>query len=316
MASPAWLWHPTGGKVLYPDLTPELSTTLAREGWVDSPDKLSKPLAEEKSADPAPSKDDAKITTGSGRVLSKDTMDDFKAGGQILSSAQALGRLSLLFDADGDPVHGDLSDDDLAEIVNDMSREELLAALSQAGADERPGAPSYLCRDVLLAALRPDVFSADEPEEINSNAKVSGAVEDNKPTDDLSAKTTGDGATTEKTDAEKDALQTEQAADPTSEGGKAFAPAAVPNDQSRPHDAAVGTQGTAPAALPDTGPLANDVAPALLAQASAEQKKEWLANATKADLHFQLDSREIVYKARDGRDDLVALLSPALTPKE
>ncbi len=40
MPSPGFMYHPTNGKQVFPDLTPAFQKQLEGEGWFDSPDKM------------------------------------------------------------------------------------------------------------------------------------------------------------------------------------------------------------------------------------------------------------------------------------
>lgn len=139
-----FLFHPDTPRGERFDLTAELAQKLEAEGWVDSPAKLK---AQPGKAEPRETP--VVVTQGSGRVLSDNIV-----------TPPPERRINKLFDQDGDPVHADLSDDDLTSLIDDMGREELVEALTFAGDWNDQEVASDTLRRMLVNLLRPGLMEA------------------------------------------------------------------------------------------------------------------------------------------------------------
>lgn len=160
MPNPAWLYHkqrPAGQ--LYPDLTPELQRTLEQEGWVDTPTKLDGAAQTASSVQgfvPAPAPAPAPLApqVGDGRVLSEP-----KEPPPYSNFLPYIGgRLDRLFAPDGTSIADALEDEELARLVDDMSRQELLAVHERldTGLKDAEGLWASPIRASLFQFLRPD----------------------------------------------------------------------------------------------------------------------------------------------------------------
>lgn len=150
MSTPGFMFHknrPEGQ--MFPDL-PVMQATLEAEGWVDTPAKLDpeyrEPAGNTMSAgEPLPP---VAFAANEGRVLNTDPT----------STPHAAGRYDRLFDKDGADISDLLEDVDLVRLVDDMSREEIAAALrnlTAADADNDPTKLASVMRKDLVDLLRP-----------------------------------------------------------------------------------------------------------------------------------------------------------------
>lgn len=162
MPNPAYLFHkqrPAGQ--LYPDLTPELQRTLEAEGWVDSPAKLDPAAGAAssiRSLEPgALSQDPAPAQASAGRVLG-DLTAEKKPTPYAIFLPDIAGRMDRLFAPDGTSIADALEDEELARLVDDMSRQELLAAHArlETGIKDAPDLWASPLRASLFQFLRPD----------------------------------------------------------------------------------------------------------------------------------------------------------------
>ncbi len=286
----AWMWHPNEGKRLFHDVSPGYQKQLEDQGWRDSPDKVSPPvpgpgeqipntpsekLGTEKTIDPE--------LRGESRPANiRDLgVDDFRAGHGILSSGAALGRLSQFFDADGDRKRDDVPDDLLVQTVDAMSREEAVAALSQAGGTVPAGPYAHNIRAALIHQLAPGKDFAGYPGWNWSGDPILGAV-DTKPQADAGAlkdQNVGNG------DGLDEANETARIIDPplSSDGTHARTAPADETDQPGGVDPKVQKLQQVTGMLDDP-------------------------DLTKERLQSWLDKYGISYKARDSKDELIALV--------
>lgn len=157
MPNPTYLFHKSAPEgQLFPDLTSELAATLGAEGWVDTPAKL-KPVGEgmPTSGEAVPRATPAAMTVGNERPLTSRPMP-------VPTPADL--RFAQLFDDTGAPVHGGMDVGALIELVDSMSREEIVAALEMTGT-ALPEPPYDLTNDlrtVLTTALRPKMTEDEE----------------------------------------------------------------------------------------------------------------------------------------------------------
>lgn len=174
MASPGWMYHTLRGKQLFPDLTPAFQRQLEAEGWRDSPEKVSGPQPADPNLLPplAPAKADIRD------IGIPDLMAANKPSNQvhnidvrppsILLSAEALGRMAQIIDADGDRRDADLSVEELDAILDHMSADEVRAVSEHLGigADITFAAQSAThARRALLLFLRPALGVVIETEQ-------------------------------------------------------------------------------------------------------------------------------------------------------
>jgi len=150
-----WLYHPNRPEgQLYEHLDGPLSARLAAEGWVSSPADLpAKALTPslQGEATPAPRAAPAEPVSSSGRVMTAATAP-------VSAPTPADLRAAKLFDKDGDPVHADLSDEDVLTILTDMSREELIDITGYTGGGNDPTLDSDQLRMKALGELRPHMM--------------------------------------------------------------------------------------------------------------------------------------------------------------
>lgn len=290
MPNPGFMYHPAEGKRLFDDLSPAYQAELERDGWLDSPDKIS----------PVPESGNTRYDDPSSRKLgTSDTNDrpardirdlgpeDFRAGGEITSSAAALGRLSVFFDPDGDRKHDDIPDDVIAQTVDAMSRDEVVAALTQAGGDVPDGVWTYPLRSALLRQIAPGKDFAGYPgydrpgdEFAPVKADLRQSADANIDSDTLGARdqNVGNGPGLDSAEREAEILNPPLSSDGT---------------QAR----------TAPVETTDQpgGPDEKLVVP---------NRIGWLNDddLTKDRLTSWLDKHGVSYKARDSKDDLIALV--------
>lgn len=162
MPNAAWMYHkqrPSGQ--LYPDMTPELQRTLEGEGWVDTPAKLD-PAANNASGltfgKVVTQEPDPRPQATEGRVLGEDLDKKAVLERGVRFLPYILARMDRLFSPDGTSIADALEDEELARLVDDMSRQELLAAHQglDTGLGDDPALWASPMRASLFGFLRPD----------------------------------------------------------------------------------------------------------------------------------------------------------------
>lgn len=268
MASPGWMYHPLRGKQLFPDLTPAFQRQLEAENWCDSPEKVSGPQPADASPPPPPAPAKADI-----RNVGIDDFIGTAPSYPILMSHEALGRMALIIDRDGDRRDADLSVEELDAILDRMSVDEVQAISEHLGFDANATFAPYSAthaRQALLLFLRPAlgvvIDTRQEPFDM-TGAPDAGVQEFN---------------------------------------------AVVSNAPLRQEAFAGNIIGDAVAAV-GTTLAGNVTLSAFMGAAEADRVRWLEVDATKADIARLLDERQIAFKARDSKADLAALLLTSLT---
>jgi hypothetical protein len=172
-----WLYHPNRPEgQLFENYNNETSARLAAEGWVASPADLPAKASTPSllgDATPAPRAAPAEPVSSSGRVMTATTA-------LVSTFTPADRRAAKLFDKDGDPMHADLSDEDVLTILTDMSREELIELLAHMnGADTSKDSDQL--RYKALGELRPHMMPEHIEDVVTADGVDPEIVETQKP---------------------------------------------------------------------------------------------------------------------------------------